>query len=127
MAVNTRRLTKERKQPVGGQYEGRSNLERHIGTLLQVLIAGALFWIGSTAVELKTQVTQLQTKVDYLGQRSVSLDDFVIKLRDNDWNRKDQDVFERGLRERMNAMDVRITTNQASVEEIRRRLDKIAR
>lgn len=101
---------------------GLSLLEQHIGTILQVLIAGSLFWIGSTAVELRTQVSQLQVKVDYLGQRASTLDQLLVKRDETDWNRKDQDAFERGLRERLNNIDARLSTNSAIIEEMRRKL-----
>jgi len=99
-----------------------SLLEQHIGTILQVLIAGALLWIGTTAVDLRTQVSQLQVKVDYLGQRSASLDQLILKRDETDWNRKDQDAFERALRERLNNIDARLSTNSAVIEELRRKL-----
>ena len=102
-------------------------LEQHIGTLLQLLIAASLIWIGSTAVELRTQVSQLQVKVDYLGQRAMSFDDMLVKRSETDWNRKDQDQFERGLRERLNGIDVRLNAQANQVEDVRRRLDRITK
>jgi hypothetical protein len=99
-----------------------SLLEQHIGTIVQVVIAGTLMWVGATVVEMRTQVVSLQEKVTFLSARSQAMDDNLIRRSDVDWNRKDQDAFERNLRDRLNNMDARHAANAAAIEELRRRL-----
>lgn len=115
----------EEREASRDQLRRISVIEQHIGTIVNVVIAGTLVWIGSTVVDMRSQMAVLQTEVRLLSARASTLDDALMKRSDNSWDRKDQDQFSAQLRERLNGIDARLTGHSNALDDIRRRLERM--
>lgn len=109
------------------QEQRISAVEKHLGTIVQVIIAGTLIWIGTTVVQMSASVAVLQERVTLLTQRSARLDELLLQRTDNDWTRKDQDQFTLQLRERLQTLDNRLNGQSAAIDDMRRRLERSSR